>query len=327
MNAVISGYYGYNNTGDELILKAVLSELKSINNKLNFVVLSANPKETELLHEVKSVYRFNPIRVIKEIRKSEILISGGGGLFQDVTSKRSIIYYLAIILIAKIFSKKVIIYSQGIGPINSRLNILFTKFVLKKVDFITVRDKESKYLLNSFGIDNVVVKSDPVLNLDLSEFKKTQYEERKVGIVVRNIKNNRYKEIIANVADRIIREKKLKVIFIPFQVESDLKIAEEIRNMMKEDSTILNINKDKYWLKEIVSQISSLRLLIGMRLHSIILANKFDIPYVAISYDPKIANFLKSINYERMINLKNLNETNLLSEIDYVLSRIQDNAG
>lgn len=327
MNAVISGYYGYNNTGDELILKAVLSELKSINNKLNFVVLSANPKETELLHEVRSVYRFNPIRVIKEIRKSEILISGGGGLFQDVTSKKSIIYYLGIILIAKIFSKKVIIYSQGIGPINSRLNILFTKFVLKKVDFITVRDKESKYLLNSFGIDNVVVKSDPVVSLDLSEFKKTQYEERKVGIVVRNIENNRYKEIIANVADRIIREKKLKVIFIPFQVESDLKIAEEIRNMMKEDSTILNINKDKYWLKEIVSQISSLRLLIGMRLHSIILAVKFDIPYVAISYDPKIANFLKSINYERMINLKNLNETNLLSEIDYVLSRIQDNAG
>lgn len=321
MNAVISGYYGYNNTGDELILKAVLSELKSINNKLNFVVLSANPKETELLHEVRSVYRFNPIRVIKEIRKSEILISGGGGLFQDVTSKKSIIYYLGIILIAKIFSKKVIIYSQGIGPINSRLNILFTKFVLKKVDFITVRDKESKYLLNSFGIDNVVVKSDPVVSLDLSEFKKTQYEERKVGIVVRNIENNRYKEIIANVADRIIREKKLKVIFIPFQVESDLKIAEEIRNMMKEDSTILNINKDKYWLKEIVSQISSLRLLIGMRLHSIILAVKFDIPYVAISYDPKIANFLKSINYERMINLKNLNETNLLSEIDYVLSK------
>lgn len=322
MNVLISGYYGYNNTGDELILKAVLSELKSINNKLNFVVLSANPKETELLHEVRSVYRFNPIRVIKEIRKSEILISGGGGLFQDVTSKRSIIYYLGIILIAKIFSKKVIIYSAGFGPINSRLNILFTKFVLKKVDFITVRDKESKYLLNSFGIDNVVVKSDPVVSLDLSEFKKTQYEERKVGIVVRNIKNNRYKEIIANVADRIIREKKLKVIFIPFQVESDLKIAEEIRNKMKEDSTILNINKDKSWLKEIVSQISSLRLLIGMRLHSIILAVKFDIPYVAISYDPKLSNFLKSINYERMINLKNLNETNLLSEINYVLSRI-----
>ena len=96
---VISGYYGYNNFGDELILKAILQELEKT--KPRIIVLSGNVRNTTKIHGVETINRYNIFAILKALKKADILISGGGGLLQDKTSKRSLIYYLFIILFAK----------------------------------------------------------------------------------------------------------------------------------------------------------------------------------------------------------------------------------
>lgn len=67
--------------------------------------------------------------------------------------------------------QKVEIYSQGIGPINSGLGRMLTRFALKQAQKISVRDRKSQELLKSWGIDAELVK-DPIFSLELPVKKK-----------------------------------------------------------------------------------------------------------------------------------------------------------
>ena len=134
---------------------------------LNIKVLSKDPSLTEKEYGVSAVDRFKLFDVIKSIKASDMLISGGGSLLQDKTSSRSIWYYLLIMKLAKHYKKKVFVYSNGVGPINKKFNRNFTRRVLNKVDYITLRDIDSYNFIKSIGVNNQNVKvlSDPVFNL------------------------------------------------------------------------------------------------------------------------------------------------------------------
>ena len=124
-NIIISGYYGSNNFGDECILNVLVEKLKEYN--LDITVLSLNPEKTSEINQVKALKSFALLDVAKAIKNSDMLISGGGSLLQDVTSVKSLFYYLLIIFLAKFFNKKVFIFAQGIGPIKNLLGKLFCK--------------------------------------------------------------------------------------------------------------------------------------------------------------------------------------------------------
>ena len=102
----ISGYYGFNNIGDESILKAVIDNLRERLTEIEITVLSRNPASTAEKYQVHSVDRKSLSAIISAVKKCDLLISGGGSLLQDVSSKKSIIYYLAIMWIAKLLGKK-----------------------------------------------------------------------------------------------------------------------------------------------------------------------------------------------------------------------------
>ena len=93
---VISGYYGFNNAGDEALLTAILASLRAIEPDADITVISGNPGNTIIKHQVKSLYRFAAMRLLRAIGESDLVISGGGSLLQDVTSKRSLLYYLSV---------------------------------------------------------------------------------------------------------------------------------------------------------------------------------------------------------------------------------------
>ena len=113
IHILISGYYGFNNIGDESILRAVVDNLRTKLDNIDITVLSKNPNSTAQKYGVDSVNRKSVKDIIKAVRKCDLLISGGGSLLQDVTSKKSILYYLMIIWVGLFFRKKVFIYSQG----------------------------------------------------------------------------------------------------------------------------------------------------------------------------------------------------------------------
>ena len=141
---VISGYYGADNFGDESILEVLIQRLKK--DEADITVLSTNPEKTAETHGVNSVHSFKLGKVMNALSKCDILVSGGGSLLQDATSLKSLFYYLWVIFMAQFYKKQVLIFAQGIGPINNKVGEFFTKKLLKNCRWISVRDDKSLFL-------------------------------------------------------------------------------------------------------------------------------------------------------------------------------------
>src|SRR5665648_329831 len=127
---MISGYYGFNNTGDEAILKSMVGAFKKKIPQIKITVLSRSPLQTSQTYQVKAINRLHLIDIMLCLRDTDLFISGGGGLLQDSTGKGwSILYYLGLILVAKIVKVPVMIYAQGIGPVNKQINKKLIKWL------------------------------------------------------------------------------------------------------------------------------------------------------------------------------------------------------
>ncbi|OMD20616.1 polysaccharide pyruvyl transferase family protein, partial [Paenibacillus odorifer] len=154
---VISGYYGFHNSGDEAVLQSILIALQqhaqAAGIEIEPIVLSIDPEWTSATYGVKSVHRMKLVEVRQAIYESSGLISGGGSLLQDVTGSKSIPYYLGIIKLAQWMGKPTFIYAQGIGPVHRKLFHPLIKSVFRKCTYISVRDEQSRELLLSMGLE------------------------------------------------------------------------------------------------------------------------------------------------------------------------------
>ena len=142
---VLSGYYGFDNIGDEAVMYSIIKTLKEeIGDNTEITVLSNEPEKTASAYHVEAVNRWKYKQIIDAIKKSDVLISGGGSLLQDITGWKSVVYYLSIVVIAKLLRKKVVFYAQGIGPVNMKFNRFLIGWIANRVDYISVRDEHSK---------------------------------------------------------------------------------------------------------------------------------------------------------------------------------------
>lgn len=315
---LISGYYGFDNFGDEAILGVLTKKLKSLGAEVR--VLSSNPHKTAGLYKVCSTFSMCPGMVILRILESDILVSGGGSLLQDVTSLKSLIYYLLVINIALLFRKKVVIFAQGLGPINSKFGAYLTKNTLKKCALVSVRDRKSSLLLRLWGIEADLV-SDPLFGLELQ--KNTTQD--KVGVQLRSFKtlNDNLLNKLALHINKEFLNKKIEI--YSFQDSLDLEVCKKFEKILKEinpqiKSTLI-FNQTS---QEILDKISQLEYMIAMRFHANLIALKYGIKSLAVSYDVKVEKLAEEAeipclsmnadeNYDEAFKqLKNLDSNKLI---------------
>ena len=315
---VISGYYGFNNAGDEALLTAILASLRAIEPDADITVISGNPGNTIAKHQVKSLYRFAAVRLLRAIGEADLLISGGGSLLQDVTSKRSLAYYLSVIAAAKWKKKKVMLFAQGIGPIRNRFMRLLTRIVCNKADMITVRDEESAEELARLGVlpDKVEVTADPVLTLNpasrlqgksiLAEAGLDPYKPI-IGVSVREWpENQRCLHQLATALGALSERHNAQIAILPLQVSMDMKASETLRGYLPKMRQKVVLLKKTYSTEEFLSIVGSLRLLIAMRLHALVFASVMKVPLMAVSYDPKVDSFVKAIGAQAVGTVETL---------------------
>lgn len=279
---VISGYYGFDNFGDETILSVLIKKLKEFTPFIT--VLSKNPTKTRTLYKVQSSQYFCPCKVIFKLLKCDILISGGGSLLQDVTSLNSLLYYLLVINTASFFRKKVIIFAQGIGPINNKFGAFLTKNILKKCTLVTVRDRKSKMILNKWGIEADLV-CDPLFDLELPVYNPSN----KVGIQLRGFKSLK-ENLLIKLAKQVNKDFSDKEIEIySFQDSLDLAVCKRFEEILKSINPQINIKLIcNQTSQEILDKISKLDYMIAMRFHANLIALKYGIKTLAICYDIKV---------------------------------------
>ncbi len=322
---VISGYYGYENIGDEALLAAIIGALRAEIFDLHIIVLSATPKKTGTRYGVEGVNRLSLFSVFSALKRADLLISGGGSLLQDVTGPLTIPYYLGIVALARMLGKPVMFYAQGIGPVNGVFGRALIRLVADGVDMITLRDRASIDLLREIGVHNppVELTADPVFGMDVDrsanarEFWALPGTDRSgkpvMAIFVREWRGlSGYKKAVAQLADYMY-DKGWEAAFVPMQYPGDVAPAREIAGLMNHNPIIIERGLS---FTELTGLVSSTDLVIGMRLHALIIATICEIPMVGISYDPKVAEFLDSIDQPVVKELESITSGSLIEKVN-----------
>ncbi len=303
---LVSGYYGFGNAGDEAILMAIVNSLKKLKSDIEITALSADPLKTREYYGINAVQRTSPFAIIREISRADLVISGGGGLLQDVTSNRSIPYYLFILYLAKKLNKKVMFYANGVGPVFREINKSMIKLVGNMVDLITVRDEQSRKELENLGVSKppIIVTADPAFVLEPID-DKAGYEllrkldisfneqHPKIGVSVRPWNLNKSRDIIAKACDYLVKSHDADIIFLPMQYPKDYNESLEIIKLMKENATVV---PESIGPREILWLCGKMDLIFGMRLHALIFGAMMQVPLVGLVYDPKVEHFLSRID-------------------------------
>lgn len=300
---LIAGYYGYANSGDDAILFSICDDIRAIGNS-EITVLSKKPDMTKNEYGVRAIDRFKLFAVMKEIRQSDIVLMGGGSLLQDKTSTRSLLYYLSIIWYAKWRKKRCMLYANGIGPLCRPFNKRLTRYVVNKVDVISLRESLSNELLKQIGIKKpkIAVTADPVFNLKLEPVdvdrifteEKITTDKPLVGILFRSWEGeSEFIEKIARVCDAIVEKYGMDILFIPMNYPCDLNISQEISKKMKNNSFIL---KNKYSATTMIEIVGKMKLVLSMRLHALLYASIKSVPMIGFAYDPKVDYYLKELD-------------------------------
>jgi polysaccharide pyruvyl transferase CsaB len=289
--AILCGYYGMGNAGDEALLVSLLQMLPE---SVEPIVLSGNPQATKKSYGVASCDRKSTFALLKVLSQSDVFIWGGGSLMQDSTSLASPIYYAGLMALAQQKGLKTIAWAQGIGPLNKPLTRWLTKQVLLGCNVISVRDQASAQLLHNWQLKPVIA-PDPVWALQSKTPPALPDTDKPiVAVVLRShplLTPEHLQTLISALHDFQIKSNSF-ILLIPFQPAQDQAIAEQVAAQLQQDCTIISISNPQQ-LKGLFKEVT---MAIGMRLHSLIMAAGAGCRCFALSYDPKVSQLMAELN-------------------------------
>lgn len=311
---LICGAYGKGNAGDDSILEAILTQMHSIDPDMPAYVLSRNPAQTRKRYRVGAYHTFDP-RFIFRMCRTALYINGGGSLIQDVTSTRSLQYYLANIALAKLCGSPVLMYGCGIGPVSAPKNRKLAGAVIDRcADIITLRDPQSAEELRSMGVSKpqIRITADPALLLDPASEDRVEGLLRTHGIdpdgsyalfVLRPWQGaDRVVPHLAKTAQELYQTRGLIPVFLALEAGRDLPISRQTAEALNCPHHVIAAPKDG---DLIVGLMKRMQVVISMRLHALIFAAGQGIPLVGVVYDPKVSGFLDYLGYDNYVNLDN----------------------
>lgn len=304
----LTGYYGFGNTGDEAILEAMLAHLRTRQPDLEITVTSATPEQTAARYNVQSILWSDALAMLEAARAADLVLIGGGGIFHDywgfnpnalLTDQHwGISFYAGPAVLGALYRKPVMLYAVGVGPLLSEHGKRFTKVAAEAACTISVRDAQSKDILTGMGIpaNKITVTADPVFGLPVR--LPSQVPERKgprIAVSVRTwsigIHPSFWEPELAAGLDRFLDlAPDASIVIVPFQFfegdEDDRAVSERIVGRMR--------NKERIEISgeltpaAITGLFAACDLVVGMRLHSMILSFLAGTPALALSYDPKV---------------------------------------
>jgi len=323
-DVVLSGYYGFDNSGDDALLKAVVDSLRAEKENIKILVLSKKPSQTMEEHNVFAINRHNFFQIFKYLKMCRVFIYGGGSLIQDITSTKSIVYYITLLKIAKKYGLKLMIYGNGIGPIIKKKNIERVQKSLVLCDYISLREPESLNELNRLGINvkKTALSVDPAFVIEPKEASHVlEYENIRAdkNYFCVNLRSWRYNE--PNFTDKIAKLIKMQIEknFIPIYIAmhpSDYNILKEV--ITKVNSRHILLSK-VYDIGTLMSIIKESKFIVAMRLHSLIYAISVGVPAIGLAYDPKVSFFLEYAHQKTYVSTKDIDIKLLNNMIDDIL--------
>ena len=331
---VICGAYGRGNAGDDAILEAILQEMRAIDPDMPMTVLSKDPKSTRLTYRVRAVHRSNLPAWLMAMHQAKLYINGGGSLIQDVTSRRSLWFYLHNISAAKRAGCKVQMYGCGIGPVTRDSHRrLAAKILNRYVDVITLREPDSLAELRAMGVTEpeILLTADPALTLSKAPEDEIDSVLLRAGIpphgkyicfALRRWKGFEEKApLFGAAAEYAYRTYGLTPVFAAVEKHLDPGAGQMAARGLSVPHYFLD---DAGGAGTIIGALSRMELVVSMRLHALIFSAGQGIPLAGVVYDPKVSAFLRYIGQELFVDLQDLTEADLRHMIDRCAAQARD---
>jgi polysaccharide pyruvyl transferase CsaB len=314
--------------GDEALLSVIISQLKSRHPYAEIDVLSARPEQTAHELRVDATPRWDAKAVRRAIERADVVISGGGGLLQNATSLRSLVYYAGIIRAASRADRKAMIFAQSIGPLDFWGRTL-VKECCKGVCAATVRDERSLQLLAPLlpsavhlerTADPVFLYDAPDEQVDLSRDGLGPDADPLVIVSVRKATGMKDRlDVVARAVDRLAQQHTARVAFLPIGGAPDAEVSTLVIRKCKSAPVLL----PECTLERAANIIRRAKAVVGMRLHALILAARYAVPFVAIPYDPKVSALCEELAYP-MAPLFTLNPSGPKPQFEAVDALVDD---
>ena len=331
---LICGSYGKENAGDDAILHAIIREMRQIDPYMPITVLSRRPDQTRLIYRVDAIHTFHGMEWWRRMGKTRLYVSGGGSLIQDVTSRRSLWYYLSNMKTAKRRGNQVMMYGCGIGPvIREGHRKLSAKVMNRYVDAITLREPDSLQKLREMGVTRpeIHLSADPAVTMPpapaelvdsamLSNGVPTQ--GKYLCVALRNWPGFEEKlPMICRSAEWASRELGLTPVFLAVEKLQDPEVARRAAGMLSVPCYVI---ADPGAPAVIAGILSRMAAVVSMRLHALIFSAGQGVPLVGIVYDPKVSAFLKYIGQDNYMELEDVTEQRLTEAIRTAVSQPRD---
>ena len=283
------------------MLAGIVESFRAVGGNHELVVISADPSYTISQHDVSAISRNDYRGMLNAIRQADAFLSGGGSLFQDATSARSALYYLAQFWYAvSIAGRPSIVFAQGIGPLRRMWVRLTAGSVLDRADLILLRDEPSKTLLAEIGVRRpfVEVTADPSFALPpvgKSEGKQFLEElgirvsEPVIMVCPRPWESTRWNLGFIEALAAAVRGIGGTAIFMALHPSRDTLLARELARGVPNSLFIERV----LTFRDIRTAIAGADMVISTRLHGLMFAVCEGIPAVGVSYDPKVEAFCR----------------------------------
>lgn len=291
MRAVLCGYYGMGNGGDEALLATLLQMLPK---SVTPLVLSGDPAQTQAQYGVETIDRKSALAVVQAFQQSDAFLWGGGSLMQDVTSALSPVYYAGLMGLAQRMGLKTIAWAQGVGPLRHGSTRWMAQQSFWGCTAVSVRDSASARLLTEWQIPFTLA-PDPVWALEPTPLAGFwDLPAPRVAVALRphaSLTPARLQTLTHALVD-FQKATQTYLLLIPFQPVQDRAIAAAIHAQIPHDSKILEISNPQ----QLKSVFQGVEMTIAMRFHGLIMAASAECRCVAISYDPKVTQLMQDLD-------------------------------
>ncbi|MEH0938694.1 polysaccharide pyruvyl transferase family protein [Micromonospora psammae] len=324
----VLGSYGGRNLGDEAILTGLLDDLRAQEPHARIIVFSRNPAHTALAHpDVEAVPWEGVSRVdsAEVLAQLDLLILGGGGILYDREARR----YLRVVRVAQERGLPLLTYAVGVGPLSDAVDTGMVRETLAGATQVTVRDQESRMVLEEAGLLNpITVTADPAFLLQPEDFPTRLLREegvpagkRLVGLSVREpgraaerLDVDGYHRLLAQISDFLVHRIDAYVLFVPME-RDDIRHSHGVMSHMVAADRGRVLHGD-YSPRQVLGLMKHFDLAVGMRLHFLIFAAMVGTPFLPLPYAGKVFDLAQRLGVPALRGVEREVEGPLLAEVD-----------
>jgi len=312
---IFGAHSGYNK-GDLAILLSMIKTIESLSGDVLMFLGSKKPKELNKFIKSKNVvinkdfFSYFGFQTIKNIKNSNFLIFGGGGLF--FSKKIFSLWYnhvfnlfLITIINNVFFHKPIYIFSVGCSHLDSLISKLMVKYILSSSTKITVRDYLSMKLLKPLTKKDIKIFYDPAFLL----------KAKKNGSIDSKLNKVKGPKLIFCINGGLLKNKKylvevikdLQKNFSVFIYENSSK-QENVKNIFTEadNKRLYALLDNNYSPEEIIYLFSKFDFVISAPMHGSIFSYNAKSRLISIEYNDKVEEFNKIIKNRNILKINDL---------------------